>query len=64
MRLVQLVCPHVRLIQFPNPQVAPHRRLALDRQMLAPVLLALLPQPFLLALVQLLLALSARESSR
>ena len=64
---VQLACLRVQLIQFPNRQAARRRRQALDQQMQLPVLPAFQPlahQPFLLALVQLLLALSAQGSSR
>ena len=61
--LAQLACLRVRLIQFPNRQVARHRRQALDQQML-PAYQPLVLQPFLQALARPRSALSARGSSR
>ena len=61
--LAQLVCPRVRLIQFPNRQVPRRRRQALDWQ-LQPASQPLVHQLFLQALARLLSALSARGSSQ
>ena len=65
--LAQLVCPRVRLIQFPNRQVLRHRRQVLEQQVQMCALQAYLPlvlQPFLQVLGRLQSALSARGSSR